>query len=371
MAITLRPYQKEALLAVRSSWGSGFKNVIISMPTGSGKTIVFLFLIHDAHKNGHRCIVLVNTDELVQQTVRKLGRVGIAAGIVKGRQNEWTRPVVVASVQTIARKRRLTYIQPRRFGLCIVDECHYANSVSYQRVLDHLKARFVLGVTATPFRGDHQSLADAGWEAIPYVYSLDDAIRDKWLVPLNIERVDTGIILNSRTKRSWGGRDYSDKMLSQSVNTPERNEKIVTAYRERIGGSKVISFCVDVAHAWALANAFRRQGVAAQLVHGFTPKAERRAIIDAHKAGKFQVLTNCNVLVHGYDDPTLEGVIMARPTLSKVLYVQSIGRGLRPNEGKTKCDLLDVVDVSRAHDVAINAEILGLQHEMGQDISER
>lgn len=372
MAIKLRPYQHEALLAARTDWADGAKQIIVSMPTGSGKTIVFLFLIHGAHTNGHRCIVLVNSDVLVHQTVKKLGRVGIAAGVVKAKQNEWSRPVVVASVQTLSQPRRLNYIPPGRFGLCIVDECHYANAVSYQRTLNHLASRYVLGVTATPFRGDAESLVAAGWERVSYVYSLDDAVRDGYLVPLNIRRVDTGISLaNAAISRKNGESDFVEKSLSQSVNTAERNEQIVAEYLEQIPGVKCIAFCVNVEHAWALANAFRKQGVHARLIHGGTAKDERRRILDDHAERKFDVLTNCNVLTHGYDDPSLEGIIMARPTLSKVLYTQSVGRGLRPYTDKECCELLDVVDISREHQSAISAEVLGLQKEMGQDVEEK
>jgi superfamily II DNA or RNA helicase len=367
MAISLRTYQSEALAAARADWSSGAERIIVSMPTGSGKTILFLFLIHGAHENGHRCIVLVNSDVLVHQTVQKLGRVGIAAGVIKAKYNEWSRPVVVASVQTLSRKERLQYVPPGRFGLCIVDECHYANSASYQRTLRHLRAKYVLGVTATAFRGDNQSLADAGWERVSYAYSLEDAVRDGYLVSPNIRRVDTGIaLIKSAKSTSYGERDFSSKSLSKCVNTDERNEQIVGAYRDQIPGSKCIAFCVDVEHAWALANAFRKRGVKAQMIYGMTPKPQRRELLEAHQQGAFDVLTNCNVLTHGYDDPSLQGIIMARPTLSKVLYMQSVGRGLRPHEGKECCELLDVVDVSRTHEIAVNAEIMGLQREMGQ-----
>ena len=181
MAISLRDYQEEAVRAVRHCWRKGEKRVLVSFPTGTGKTWLFVFIIYAARENGLRCLVLVNTDELVQQTVEKLERVGVNVGIMKAGKNEWTRDVVVASVQTLSKPTRLFNLPPNHFGLVITDECHYANAPSYQRVLWYFRDAWHLGVTATPFRGDKQSLAGAGWDTVAYVYPLKRAIEEKWL----------------------------------------------------------------------------------------------------------------------------------------------------------------------------------------------
>lgn len=370
-SVSLRTYQSDALRAVRADWARGVKRVIVAMPTGTGKTWLFVFLIWAARKNGHRSLILVTTDEQVNQTVEKLVRVGIAPGIVKRERNEWTRRVVVASVQTLHKDVRLMSVPPDWFGVIITDECHLANAPSHQKIINRFSNSWHLGLTATPFRGDRQSLAEAGWESVSYVYSIDQAISDGWLVPLQIVKVETNVSLDDvATMRDplTGVVDFRARRLAERVDTPERNEMIVRSYRDAMEGVRSIAFCVSVRHAWRLANTFRRFGVEAYVLTGETHWRDRRRLLEAHRKGRFKVLTNCNVLTQGYDDESLEGIIMARPTKSKVLYMQSVGRGLRPYRGKTSCKLLDVVDVSREHQMAINAELLGLRDDLGQRV---
>ena len=372
MSIKLRDYQLAGVKGTRREWAAGNKHTIVAMPTATGKTWLFCFIIHMALRNGHRCLVLVNLDELVHQTVEKLRRIGIRPGVVKADRNEWSRDVVVASVQTLSSKRRLYVIPPSRFNIVIVDECHFANSASFQRVLQYFGEAYHLGCTATPFRGDHKSLADAGWQSVAYVYPWTKAVEDGWLVPLKVERVQTKTTLvgvNARTDSVTGQTDFTPGRLGQRINTKERNDAIVQAAIDKVLPRKTLAFCATVDHAVSLANAFRRRGIEAHAIYGDMGPRERRTILDGHKTGRFPVLTNCHVLTHGYDDPSLQAIIMAKPTQSKVLYIQCVGRGLRPDKpnGKIDCVLLDVVDVSDEHSMAINAEIAGLLGEFGQD----
>lgn len=375
MAIQLREYQEAALRAIRRAWRLGEKRVLMSMPTGCGKTWVFVFIIYAARENGLRCLVLVNTDELVQQTVEKLEKVGINAGIMKAAKNEWTRDVVVASVQTLSKATRLYNLPPNHFGLVITDECHYANAPSYQRVLWYFRESFHLGVTATPFRGDKKSLAGAGWDTVAYVYPLKKAIEEKWLSPVKFVSVHTGVeIKGVGTSKATltSEKDFNAKALEKLVNTPERNQKIVEAALEHLvvrDGNfhtrfrRTIAFCAGVPHAVDLANAFRRKGIEAFAIYGTLKPKHRRLIIKAHKKGLFPVLCNCNILTHGYDDPQVDGLIMARPTRSKVLYLQQLGRGLRIDveHGKTDCVCMDVADVASKHSLTIGSELMALE----------
>jgi superfamily II DNA or RNA helicase len=380
VAIELRPYQREAREAVRAAWREGYRKVLISLATGTGKTWIFVFIIWDARANGMRSLVLVNTDELVDQTVAKLRKVGVNPGIVKGPRNEWNRDVVVASIQTLCRFSRMHEIPPSFFELIIVDECHYANAGSYQRVLWYFGAGWHLGVTATPFRGDKKSLAVAGWDTVAYVYSTDTAVEQGWLCPFRFQRVDTNVNLDAvKQVRSphLSIADFDPRSLQTTINTPERNEKIVNAALEhlviRSGTSrpkmrKLIAFCCNIEHTVDLANSFRRKGIEAWAVYGTMKDRYRQEVLNAHKRGAYPVLTACNMLTHGYDDPSIEAIVMARPTKSKVLYLQEIGRGFRPSPGtgKTDCIVLDVVDVSNKHKLTIGKELLDLKDELGE-----
>ncbi|MFA4971421.1 MAG: DEAD/DEAH box helicase [bacterium] len=372
MAISLRLYQREAVLGTRVQWRAGSIHTLIALPVATGKTWIFCFMIHAIRANGLRCLVLVNRDELVEQTVQKLARIGIRPGIVKADRNEWSRDVVVASVQTLWSKRRLYIIPPNRFSLVVVDECHYANSPGYQRVLQYFGEAYHLGCTATPFRGDHKSLADAGWQSVAYVYPWHKAVEDGWLAPLRVERLQTTTTLvgvSSKSDAMTGQTDFTASRLSSRINTPTRNDAIVQAWIDRISPRRTLGFCATVEHTVSLANAFRRRGIEAHAIYGEMGPRERRVLIDGHKRGRFLVLINCQVLTHGYDDPGIQAIIMAKPTQSKVLYIQCVGRGLRPDRdhGKQDCVLLDVVDISDEHSMAINAEVAGLLGEFGQD----
>jgi superfamily II DNA or RNA helicase len=371
MSIDLRPYQSAAIESVRDEWKANHKRTIVSMPTGTGKTWLFVFIIYMAKANGMRCLVLVNTDELVEQTVDKLNRVGVQCGVIKAHRDEWSRDVVVASIQTISKPSRLTNLMPNHFMVVITDECHYANSPSYQRVLWYFADSWHLGVTATPFRGDKKSLAGAGWDSVAYYYPLQHAIDDGWLCPVKFVRVDTNVHVDAvRTSKNehTGERDFSAKLLEKTVNTPERNNVIVDASIMNLRGRRILAFCAGVEHAVDLANAYRRRSIEAYAVYGAMRERHRRLILKAHRTGRFPVLTNCQILTHGYDDPSLDAIVMARPTESKVLYMQEIGRGLRPNpqSGKRDCLVLDVVDVAKKHQLAIGSELVQLREMIAE-----
>ena len=344
-------------------------------------TWLFVFAIWGARANGLRSLILENTDELIEQTVEKLKRIGVNPGVIKAGKNQWTSDVVVASVQTLSKSSRLFNLPPNHFGLVITDEAHYANAPSYQKVLYYFGDAWHLGVTATPFRGDKRSLAGAGWHVVSYVYTMQQAVKDGWLAPVKFVRVDTGVKLAGLKKSRatiTSTADFNAKILERMINTPARNDAIVRAALEHMTSRisplqtkmrRTLAFCAGVDHAVDLANAFRRQGIEAFPIYGSMKEKHRRMILQAHRMDKFPVLTNCNILTHGYDDPGLEGIIMARPTESKVLYLQELGRGLRksPETGKTDCVCLDVVDVVSKHALTIGPELMALEEAMKEE----
>ena len=367
VAIPLRPYPQEAVTGILHDWSRGKRRTILTMPTGTGKTAVMAYLARYVAERKGRTLILVHTDELIEQTLQSLAQFGLRAGVVKASCREWNPVAVVGSVQTVGRRGNLEGITPKAVSLLVVDECHFSNAATYQRVMAHFTSSYQLGCTATPFRGDRKSLAKAGWDTISYAYPLVDAIQQGWLVRPNVFRIPTGVDISSVPVAPRGGlepeHDYVEKRLGSLVDNPARNEQAVDAYLRHTAGERALAFGVTVEHAYNLANAFRANGVLAYAIHGGMDRQERFETLAAHKRGEFPVLANCAVLTHGYDDPDLRCLVLARPTRSRTLAVQIVGRGLRPAEDKRFCTILDLADVSE-HKLGIADELRTLLEEL-------
>lgn len=358
-ALPLRPYQRDALDAVRDRFAEDdVLRLAVVLPTGGGKTVCFAhqsleFL--DQHPD-ERVVVLVHTDELVDQAYRKILDVAphLAVGIVKAARNDVAADVIVASVQSLrnpARRKQL-----RRVGLVIVDECHHATAATYMAVLTDLGcfgggARAV-GYTATLVRGDGKSLGLV-WQDIAFTRDISWMVRRRYLVPprgIAVEVPDLDL-RNVRATRA----DYREGELGEALAESLAPELVAKAYAEHAGGRRGILFAPTVASAGVFAAAFEAQGIAAAVIHGGMPLDERRALLARHRAGLFQVLCNCMILTEGYDDPSISCIVIARPTKSHGLYVQMVGRGLRVDlerdyDGQD-CLILDVVGSSAVHDL--------------------
>ena len=371
MAIKLRDYQQAARDAIFQAHREGVTRPLACLPTGTGKTILFGAVAKDRNT---KTLVLAHRDELLNQAIEKIGLIWPEAsfGRVKADENDFQAQVVCASVQTLARPNRLEQVAHAGFETVIVDEAHHAAALSYRRILDYLgfmegdPALMNLGVTATAHRGDGVALGSI-FEKIVYQVSILTMIRAGYLSDLRGFRVTTGTDLSKVGVRNG---DFIEGQLAAAVNTPERNQAVVDAYLEYATGRKAIAFAVDVAHAEDLAETFRSSGVEAEAVSGKTPDDERKEILARFSAGEIQVITNCAVLTEGYDEPAVSCILMARPTKSKTLYIQCIGRGTRLFPGKTDCIVLDFTD-SR-HDVCSLPTLVGkvLTLEQGQSVRE-
>lgn len=333
----LRPYQSEAIEAIKSGFASGKRRLILSLPTAAGKTIVFCSLIKDL---GVNTLVMVHRDELVGQTVDKLRSIwpGVNIGIVKAERNELGRQVTIASVQTLYSAKRLR--QVGKFPLVIVDECHHGAAKYWRRAINTTSGRYLLGVSATPFRTDNIGLKPL-FEDIIYHRSILDLMIDDYLSDLRGIQVKTAETLDKVKVRAG---DFVESSLSRAVNTKPRNNEIVKAYKTHALGRQALCFTADVAHATAMAEAFESEGVKASVISGKTPLEERRGTISGFKAGKITIICNCTVMTEGVDLPMIGCIIMARPTQSRVLYTQMVGRGNRIYPGKKDCIVLDMVD---------------------------
>lgn len=344
--LKLRDYQQEAVDTVLNEYRNGTTRQLIVIPTGGGKTVVFAYI---AKVLGYSTLVLAHRDELVRQAADKFGMVWPEAsvGIVKAREDDHQgRDVVVASVQTLSREERLSRFGPERFGFLVVDEAHHAVAPTYLRVFDRLgfmendPGKLLLGVTATGFRGDGTGLGGV-FEKITFQRSVVALIKAGYLVDIRALAVRSQVDISEVKIR---GGDFDEKELGFILNSPARNEIIVKAYLEHAAGRRAIAFTADVQHAKDLAGAFRDSGVEAEPVWGEMPYADRVEALRRFAAGDVHVVTNCGVLTEGVDIPATDCIIMARPTRSRVLYMQMLGRGLRLYPGKEDCLVIDVCD---------------------------
>jgi hypothetical protein len=232
-----------------------------------------------------------------------------------------------------------------------VDEAHHAGAPTYRRIFDHFglfepaTPRLLIGFTATPRRGDHQGLGEV-FEEVCYARDLREMIVGSYLAPISGWRVDTDVSLDGVKVRHG---DFVESQLADVVNTRIRNHMLVKAYRDLARGRRTIVFCVNVAHAQAAQLVFAEAGVRAAAVWGMLPKDERRATLARFSEGELDVVTNCNLLTEGFDEPRVDCVIMARPTRSKLLYAQMVGRGTRLHPDKTDLLVVDIADNSRTH----------------------
>lgn len=347
IAPSLRPYQVEAIAGVREQFARGVRRTLLVLPTGSGKTVVFAELIRRVLADGAtRALVLAHRTELLKQALAKLHAVGVMAAIEKAELRARHVPVVVASVQTLQGKR-LHALRQSDFGLVVVDEAHHSMARSYRNVLEHFGATPVLGVTATPDRADGKALGEL-YESVAYQYELRAAIRDRWLAPIRARRVVVqGLDLSSVRTRAG---DLAQDELAAIMNAEGIVQGIAGPLLEQAGSRPTVVFCVDVAGAHALAAVLNRhRGACARAIDGSADALERTLTLEGFARGEFQFLVNCALLTEGFDEPSIACVAMCRPTKSRALYTQCVGRGTRLHPGKTDCLLLDFVGNSGKH----------------------
>lgn len=353
---TLRPYQASAVAAVLAEWARGVRSTLLDLPTGGGKTICFAQIArHLVETTGKRVLVLAHRSELLEQAQRKLRDVGVTAAIEQADKRAGRGvDVVVASVQTL-RGKRLHKFRPDEFAAVIVDEAHHANAASYRAILDWFEA-LVLGVSATPKRADGQALGDV-FQSVAFRYPLQKAIADGYLVPISARRVFVESINLAGVRDR--AKDLATDELAQAMATDEAVLGVVLPTLELVGDRRAIVFAVDVAHARALTVAIcERKPGAARVAHGELSAEEREGLLVDFRRGRFQFLVNCALYTEGFDEPSVQAVVCARPTKSWALYTQMVGRGTRLlgatlaesiAAGKSDCLLVDVAGNSGRH----------------------
>ncbi len=369
MTVELRPYQQESIDAVRAGWRRGIRRPLIQLPTGTGKTVVFSTIISAALAKGRRALVLAHRDELLSQAADKLISVDdsltLSVGFVQGKRDDVGAQIVIASVQTLARQRRLDRLTAAGdFDIIIVDEAHHAAAASYQRVMTGLgcfreDGPLTIGVTATAQRADNRDLGET-WQEIVYHRDMLSMILEGYLCDLRGVQVRLAGFDADRLRVSRG--DFVDGEAGEMLTAAEAPEYAVKAWLRHAPGRPTIVFTPTIALAQLMAEKFREAGVTAESVSG-VEMDERRAILRRLHTGETTVVTNAQVLTEGFDEPQVSCIIIARPTRSQPLYVQMVGRGTRPAMGKQDCLILDLVGATERMDLTTLPRLFGLDPE--------
>lgn len=367
VAITLREYQNECLNSVINEFGIGINRQLIVLPTGSGKTILMAALSKHLNK---RTLILAHREELIQQACDKfkLYWPEVDIGICKAEKEDTRNQIIIGSVQSCSRDKRLELLKESGFDVLMIDEAHHAAAESYRKIIDglgfrHDRYKLLLGVTATPHRADKQSLSDI-FEKTTYSRSILTMIKAGYLSPAIGRKILTNFSLKG--VRTHNG-DFSIDDLSQAVNTPERNSFVAEKYKTYAASRKGVAFCADVEHCKALAKAFDQAGIKAKAIYGEMPSDERRQMLEDLKHGHIQVATSCGVLTEGFDEPSISCIAMARPTKSQSLYTQCIGRGLRLWPGKQDCLVLDFTDTGHRLDNTVSLSYIVPQNPSDEE----
>lgn len=335
--IELRDYQQEAIDNLKKMREDGKTIALLYHATGVGKTIT---AATDAKAVGGRTLFLVNALKLASQAKETFAKVWPEAtlGEYTGSQKDMTQTVIFATVQSISKD--LEKFSPTDFDYLIVDECHHAAANTYQKIFTYFHPKFILGLTATPERSDGEDMLEL-FQNVAHKMGLKTAVERGVLVPIRCIRVKTDIDL---TDVRINGIKYNSQDLESKLFIPERNQLIVDTYLKYVNGKKTVIFCASVDHAAEIAKLLRDNGVKAEAVSGRDRVEVREKILKDYETGSTNVLCACDLLNEGWDSPHTTVLFMARPTMSKTIYLQQLGRGTRRCPGKEDLLVVDFVD---------------------------
>ena len=351
----LRPYQKEAEAAILEQWASGVRRTLLVLPTGCGKTIVFCKLTEDVVSQGDRVLIMAHRGELLDQAADKmLKATGLHCAVEKAEETclgSWFR-VTVGSVQTLMREKRLEQFAPDYFDTIIVDEAHHCLSESYQRVLNYFSGAKVLGVTATPDRGDMRNLGQY-FESLAYEYSLPRAIREGYLSPIKALSIPLKLDLSGVGVQSG---DFKAGDLGTALDPYLHS--IADEMLNHCADRKTVVFLPLVATSQKFRDILNQKGFRAAEVNGSSQ--DRAEILADFEAGKYNVLCNSMLLTEGWDCPSVDCIVVLRPTKVRSLYCQMVGRGTRlsPETGKDHLLLLDFLWHTDRHELCHPAHLI-------------
>ena len=365
MGQKLRPYQQQARDRIHAEWDAGHTRTLLVLPTGTGKTIVFASVAADQVRAGDRVLILAHRGELLEQAADKLQRsTGLVSAVEKAEStclDSWFR-VVVGSVQTLQRTARLERFPQDYFGTIIIDEAHHAITDGYRRILDYFSEAKVLGVTATPDRGDMRNLGEV-FDSLAYEYKLTDAIKEGYLcrimaqtIPLKLDITDVG----------FTSGDYSLGQLGTALDP--YLEQIAAEMAQRCKGRKTVVFLPLIKTSQKFRDLLNAYGFRAAEVNG--QSEDRREVLADFDAGKYNVLCNSMLLTEGWDCPSVDCVVVLRPTKVRSLYSQMVGRGTRLSPGKTDLLLLDFLWMTDKHELCRPADLVCEDRTVARQMTE-
>ena len=362
----LRPYQAEAKQAILAAWDEGYRKTLLVLPTGCGKTVVFSSVTENQVNKGHRVLIMAHRGELLDQAADKLKEAsGLDSVLEKAESTSLGSflPVTVGSVQSLAQEKRLARFPNDYFQDIIVDEAHHCLSDSYKRVLDHFPDANILGVTATPDRGDMKNLGEF-FDSKAYEYSMTEAIREGYLcpikaqmIPLELDIADVGI----------SSGDFSAGEIGHALE-PYLHQ-IAAEMATYCQGRKTVVFLPLIATSQKFCAMLNDAGLRAAEVNGNSD--DRSEVLADFEAGKYDVLCNSMLLTEGWDCPSVDCIVVLRPTKIRSLYQQMVGRGMRLSPGKTELLLLDFLWMTERHDLCRPSALISKDEAIAKKIDER
>ena len=362
----LRPYQEEARRAVQRRWDQGERSTLLVLPTGCGKTIVFCKIAQDRVGQGQRGLILAHRGELLTQAAEKLLQAtGLRCAVEKAEESclgAWER-MVVGSVQSLQRPRRLEQFPRSFFDFIIVDEAHHCLSPGYQRVLAHFDRAKVLGVTATPDRGDKRDLGQF-FQSLAYEYTLPQAVKEGYLAPIRAQTIPLSLDLRGVGVQAG---DFRSADLGSALEP--YLDQIAREMAAACRGRKTVVFLPLVKTAQKFRDILRTHGFRAAEVHGGSQ--DRAQILADFAAGEYDVLCNAMLLTEGWDCPAVDCVVVLRPTKVRALYCQMVGRGTRLAPGKDHLLLLDFLWHTERHELCRPAHLICQTPDVAEQTTER
>lgn len=360
----LRPYQQEAKEAVFEQWENGTRRTLLVLPTGCGKTIVFAKITEDCVRHGDRVLILAHRGELLEQAADKIHKAtGLGCAVEKAEescQGSWFR-IVVGSVQTMMREKRLGRFPADYFNTIIIDEAHHCISDSYQRVLQHFPEAHVLGVTATPDRGDMKNLGQY-FETLAYEYTLPKAIKEGYLCPIKALTIPLKIDMSSVSIQAG---DFKAGDISTALDP--YLERIAQEMEKYCRDKKTVVFLPLVKTSQKFRDILNGHGFQAAEVNG--DSQDRSEVLEAFEKGRYNILCNSMLLTEGWDCPSVDCVVVLRPTKVRSLYCQMVGRGTRLSPGKDHLLLLDFLWHTERHELCHPASLICQDEEVAQQMT--
>lgn len=360
----LRPYQNEAKQAIFEEWGRGVNKTLLVLPTGCGKTIVFAKVAEDCVRQGDRVLILAHRGELLDQASDKIQKsTGLGCATEKAEETcmgSWFR-IVVGSVQSMMRDTRLSRFPADYFRTIIIDEAHHCISDSYQRVLHHFPEAKVLGVTATPDRGDMKNLG-AYFESLAYEYTLPKAIKEGYLTPIKAQTIPLKIDMTNVGVQA-GDFKVGDIGTALDPYLYQIADEMVEACMDR----KTVVFLPLIKTSQKFCEILNERGFRATEVNG--ESQDRAEVLEAFERGDYNVLCNSMLLTEGWDCPSVDCIVVLRPTKIRSLYSQMVGRGTRLSPGKDHLLLLDFLWHTERHELCHPASLICQDEEVARQMT--